>query len=245
MQFPALPIKNPLYTTPEITFLKSTWLEKAFNFYQQDHFSIETISSYLQWTPKYSNEFEELVSDEHVRLILDLIHEKVFGFIFLGAQKNGNLNLNLSEVTLPFMLDLATVFKVKESSTNNASSDYQKYKETITNIFLQKKSLLTDLSDYIESYLYESLNKIINDEKLGFSSKSEILIIDAILSVTNLLEALPESIYSESSSYNQIFLDLLDHCFAMLPEMSHRNQKYVVETGNESSESDRSHWNRK
>ena len=175
MQFPALPIKNPLYTTPEITFLKSTWLEKAFNFYQQDHFSIETISSYLQWTPKYSNEFEELVSDEHVRLILDLIHEKVFGFVFLGPK-----NLNLSEVTLPFMLDLATVFKVKETS---ASSDYQKYKETITNIFLQKKSLLTDLSDYIESYLYESLNKIINDEKLGFSSKSEIL-MGGVLRVT-------------------------------------------------------------
>ena len=48
-----------------------------------------------------------------------------------------------------------------------------------------------------------------------------------------------------SSGKEQIFLDFLDHGFAMLPEMSHRNQKYVVETGNESSKPEMSHRNRK
>lgn len=206
MQFPILPKNNSLYNQNEYDFILSSWLEKALNFYSQKSYTFDSICSFLQWMPRYDLELNDdsLIYNATTQLILDMILKKFEKLFFENPEVSilTSSTIFLNKINLQFVLNLCLLFHRKICQAKNETL-LRNYKTVIFNIFLKKKNLVTDLSQYLENSLFETVNQEIKGNQ--DIENVDYLLIDALLGVCYLLEALPETgFYSESSNYNGV-----------------------------------------
>merc|ERR1712066_129919 len=109
MNFPIVPQTNHLFDETEVAHLKSTWLDLALKFFNQEP-NLQSVQSYMQWSPRYTDELEQLIWDDDMQLILDLIHDKLFDYLYLSDKSP--LKGSNKSVSIDLLLDLCTIFPI-------------------------------------------------------------------------------------------------------------------------------------
>ena len=83
----------------------------------------------MQWSPRYENEKQTLIFDDDIQLILDLIHDKFFNFIYISEKsplkQPSKFDKNL--INLPLMLDLAVIFPIPNKSKHQYKFEKSKF----------------------------------------------------------------------------------------------------------------------
>ena len=103
--------------------------------------TFHSIQSYMQWSPRYETEKQTLIFDDDIQLILDLIHDKFFNFIYISEKsplkQPSKFDKNL--INLPLILDLAVIFPIPNKSKHQYKFEKSKFilkiQEPVQNLF--------------------------------------------------------------------------------------------------------------